>query len=238
MHRARIASQPSSGSCERAGRPVADRKEIQHSTHFGRGARRLRWAGLVLCVAIGLAWALSIPWSWTYRRLDDAASTAGSGLPPAGLSVALEGGSVIVGSGDLVFAPLAPSSPVRWRSSWRVWWRPSHEAFAIPSRCSFEGFALRTQPGKEPPWKIERIPPNNGPLIRGRLWSLPLWIPFLLAGVPTAYLFLRGRQRPVGHCQGCGYDLTGNLSGTCPECGRRAHPAEDGHQRQADDTCH
>jgi hypothetical protein len=24
---------------------------------------------------------------------------------------------------------------------------------------------------------------------------------------------------PLGQCQTCGYDLTGNLSGVCPECG-------------------
>jgi hypothetical protein len=23
----------------------------------------------------------------------------------------------------------------------------------------------------------------------------------------------------VGHCKNCGYDLTGNISGVCPECG-------------------
>lgn len=26
---------------------------------------------------------------------------------------------------------------------------------------------------------------------------------------------------PPGHCQGCGCDLTGNLSGVCPECGAK-----------------
>ncbi|MDB5356511.1 MAG: hypothetical protein JWN24_2964 [Phycisphaerales bacterium] len=26
---------------------------------------------------------------------------------------------------------------------------------------------------------------------------------------------------PPGHCLACGYDLTGNVSGTCPECGRK-----------------
>ena len=26
-------------------------------------------------------------------------------------------------------------------------------------------------------------------------------------------------RRPPGHCQTCGYDLTGNVSGVCPECG-------------------
>jgi hypothetical protein len=30
----------------------------------------------------------------------------------------------------------------------------------------------------------------------------------------------RGRRKPnKGHCQHCGYDLTGNVSGVCPECG-------------------
>ena len=28
------------------------------------------------------------------------------------------------------------------------------------------------------------------------------------------------RPFPVGYCQQCGYNLRGNLSGVCPECGR------------------
>ena len=31
---------------------------------------------------------------------------------------------------------------------------------------------------------------------------------------------------PLGHCQHCGFDLTGNESGTCPECGKRVAPNE------------
>ena len=27
------------------------------------------------------------------------------------------------------------------------------------------------------------------------------------------------RENQPGHCQQCGYDLTGNVSGICPECG-------------------
>jgi hypothetical protein len=38
-----------------------------------------------------------------------------------------------------------------------------------------------------------------------RLWQLPKR--------------LRGRLAKVGFCRACGYDLTGNTSGTCPECG-------------------
>ena len=30
----------------------------------------------------------------------------------------------------------------------------------------------------------------------------------------------RRMKIPIGQCQQCGYDLTGNVSGRCPECGR------------------
>jgi hypothetical protein len=50
---------------------------------------------------------------------------------------------------------------------------------------------------------------------------IPLWVPFLLVFLPTATVCLRDwRRQPPGHCQACGYDLTGNVSGRCPECGR------------------
>lgn len=50
--------------------------------------------------------------------------------------------------------------------------------------------------------------------------SVPLWIPAVLFGGLAMVLWYR-RQKNVGpgHCQECGYDLTGNVSGTCPECG-------------------
>jgi hypothetical protein len=34
-------------------------------------------------------------------------------------------------------------------------------------------------------------------------------------------VYLVTRRRPIrpGFCLSCGYDLTGNVSGTCPECG-------------------
>ena len=31
---------------------------------------------------------------------------------------------------------------------------------------------------------------------------------------------VRAQRIALGQCPGCGYDLTGNLSGVCPECGR------------------
>ena len=54
--------------------------------------------------------------------------------------------------------------------------------------------------------------------------SAPLWAIALLLAV-TPHLVrdlsakLRDRRRTKGLCPSCGYDLTGNVSGRCPECG-------------------
>ena len=49
---------------------------------------------------------------------------------------------------------------------------------------------------------------------------IPLWLPFIAVGIPTAGLWWIDRRHPApGSCR-CGYDLTGNTSGVCPECGQ------------------
>lgn len=45
-----------------------------------------------------------------------------------------------------------------------------------------------------------------------------LTLPLLLGFVATRRRCLRRRR---GICVECGYDLTGNVSGICPECGAR-----------------
>jgi predicted amidophosphoribosyltransferase len=50
--------------------------------------------------------------------------------------------------------------------------------------------------------------------------GLPFWLPFAAITIPTALLSWRDRRRCLpNHCQSCNYNLTGNTSGTCPECG-------------------
>ena len=54
-------------------------------------------------------------------------------------------------------------------------------------------------------------------------WSVfvPLWAPtLLLLLLPMLWLISRGWSVQTGEqCTGCGYNLTGNTSGVCPECG-------------------
>ena len=58
---------------------------------------------------------------------------------------------------------------------------------------------------------------------RGRLVILPIWIIFTATALTTlgCALLCRWRGRR-GHCFECGYCLTGNTSGVCPECGAEA----------------
>jgi hypothetical protein len=44
--------------------------------------------------------------------------------------------------------------------------------------------------------------------------------------------WFRRRPIPPGHCRSCGYDLTGNVSGRCSECGREIE--EEGFVRPPD----
>lgn len=47
--------------------------------------------------------------------------------------------------------------------------------------------------------------------------EVPLWSLLLFFGAAT--WLLRSKRIAPGHCTRCGYDLTGNVSGRCPECG-------------------
>jgi hypothetical protein len=53
--------------------------------------------------------------------------------------------------------------------------------------------------------------------------SVRWWLPALVASVLPAAAAVRrwrsARLRNVGLCRVCGYDLRGNVSGVCPECG-------------------
>jgi len=70
-------------------------------------------------------------------------------------------------------------------------------------------------------------------VITGERWGddhhavfVPGWfLALLTAALPCGWVARRLRSSPLrkfGHCRRCGYDLTGNLSGVCPECGAGA----------------
>lgn len=67
-----------------------------------------------------------------------------------------------------------------------------------------------------PPYTTPRLPPPTS------TYAIPLTLPVLLLATFTMFRMKRIRRRvDWSHCPSCDYDLRGNLSGICSECGRR-----------------
>jgi hypothetical protein len=163
---------------------------------LGRKGRLLKWVGLVLSSLLLAAWVVSIPWAWFYFRPE-----AQYHLDPA--------------SGQPVFIRYTFILSLSWGSVFHFRDRRTDASLETST------WRVLLDPGWPvwmPYWK------------RGRLGTrslvVPLWIPLVLVGIPTVYLIRLDRRRiPPGHCQKCGYNLTGNVSGVCPECGQHLNGA-------------
>ena len=57
-------------------------------------------------------------------------------------------------------------------------------------------------------------------------YGVPLWLPIFIVGSSIGWISYRDRRPGKDHCQTCGYDLTGNESGVCPECAAPVHTQE------------
>jgi hypothetical protein len=62
-----------------------------------------------------------------------------------------------------------------------------------------------------------------------RFVSVPLWIPLFACLLGAVWLHrIKRRGMPGPTCANCEYDLTGNVSGVCPECGAKVESATGG----------
>jgi hypothetical protein len=86
-------------------------------------------------------------------------------------------------------------------------WLPTLRKFLIPSRNFFRITHCKL----------------HFPLI-----TFPLLILVPIGIVTILLWYLDRRRSQPGHCEDCGYDLTGNVSGRCPECGAEIVPVAAG----------
>lgn len=97
--------------------------------------------------------------------------------------------------------------------------------FVIPNSAGFDwsnGTVLTTYTSSGKPSSTLRV----------LKLSIRSWLVSVLMSVPLCIAFLkkvgRKRRRESIHCSKCDYNLTGNVSGVCPECGTAISPAPSG----------
>lgn len=117
----------------------------------------------------------------------------------------------------------------RWRL-WRAAYTP------ILRRPTYWLIAVATQIGAQ--WALvaptSRLARTHGFYRPWMQWLLPLVVAALACYVIiwlmrwriTRNLREELNRRSLPTCMNCGYNLTGNTSGTCPECGKRTRSAQ------------
>ena len=157
--------------------------------------RWLKWVGLAASIVLVVAWLVSLQWGVAYH-----ARTWGLGIDRGEIAFAIDGvGRAFTTSIEMGRALGRRGVQSQWNSAVGRW-------ESVPCWELYEPAAHS--------WNVAA---SIGP--RGVTVFVAFWIPLALVGVPTAFLWYRDRRPPPGRCQQCGYDLTGNVSGVCPECG-------------------
>jgi predicted RNA-binding Zn-ribbon protein involved in translation (DUF1610 family) len=120
---------------------------------------------------------------------------------------------------------------VEWRVTDRVWLKmdsggfvveiwaklPAGTSYASPTGLIIDSRAAYGQP--EFTWW-----PRRARALQFDDLSVPLWMPLVVVGAPTALLWRTNRRiarlARTGHCPSCGYDRRGlTPDAPCPECG-------------------
>ncbi len=180
----------------RAGRaPAPGVRDPDMSRQLSKPWRVVKWTGVVVSLLLGCGWACSVFWSVSIGRGH------GAFLYVHGPDRATASAGYLYLTyhryGDRDWTVEANRISDRWEPDW------------------FERFGLCWR------WQFE-INDNQRPigLASGVDLLIPFWMLCLPVSVATFVLFYLDRRPPKGHCRNCGYDLTGNESGVCPECGK------------------
>lgn len=126
---------------------------------------------------------------------------------------------------------------VAWGVSLRWWVKvrgPPIEVWLVDGNLSVLNQSDRLEPLKTWRFEVESVRSSSVRWLHGLClpqefvlpdgsnlgFAVPLGSPLLILLPVSVALWRHNRRRPPkGYCQTCGYDLTGNVTGVCPECG-------------------
>lgn len=175
-----------------------------------RKRRIAKWTGLSACVVIVGSMLVSARWMVQYTRLLHKSQW---GLSLGGGRFEF-GGVEYFGSEDSVVRLIESIRKFgKLEAGWKVStirstrWILTRRFWRLPSTSTTTGTFRLNNPGATP---------CSQSSFR---FTLPCWFPFVIVAAPTAILWHRDRRTvKPRHCLHCGYNLTGNQSGFCPEC--------------------
>jgi uncharacterized membrane protein len=95
-------------------------------------------------------------------------------------------------------------------------------AFLIPRTAAWRTVAVLVLANPATYGLLAYVVLGGGSFLGAIVW---VWVATAVASSGGCYgVSCLRRDRPAHLCAGCGYNLTGNVSGICPECGRIIHP--------------
>lgn len=156
-----------------------------------------KWTGLVVSISIVLIWALSLrPGTAFVYSAKQSAIIIDNGVIVL-LHHSHVKGTQFAGGFSLDSEP--ELSRQKREQDHRLW---NHSVRAYLG-LNWPTIAKESDGGGDTRWEI----------------CIHLWIIFFLVIVITGFLWHRRRSFSLGQCRRCGYNLTGNVSGRCSECG-------------------
>ena len=174
----------------------------------------LKWAGLVGLACLLVIWLLSERWYVGYVASTSSLSVSYGSLCYRSIHEESPGDArrYRLHAGLPVLSPTSIPSPT---SRWRV------------SQIKRPGFhyrgAIYLQMNDKISIPFNFITRGTG-LVTVSRCAVPISFIFLISATLTTILWFHCRRIPPGHCQRCGYNLTGNVSGVCSECGKPCEP--------------
>jgi hypothetical protein len=163
----------------------------------------MKWLGVAVLIGLVAAWCASLRWYVRYVSYSASVGICRSQIICA----------------RYIGAPSDRKKFIERYAKDRPGWHATIEYQSV--RWSSIGRALE-ELGLMLPSRMPMGPVKYGSVtVAHDIYTMPLWIPTSLVTALTVTLFVQARQRARkgGHCTKCAYDLRGNTSGICPECG-------------------
>lgn len=168
----------------------------------------------IVCVLLAVAWVLS-EFCFVRRGWRSSIHETAQGKFQSGHSVMLcqgelrfnHGASGPWQQGDMI--ERFTSELTNWDTGWGPFWQAG---------SLLRGLGIRLPTYERISRPAVKRPSLRLPAATSNTFILPLWTILVPTVLIVLYLSRKWRAPRPGHCP-CGYNLAGNVSGVCPECG-------------------